>query len=48
MHKIKNGSSFKKPLNLNDLFRNYIKKEIEQKWKLNKNGSSIKIQMEVA
>ena len=47
MHKINNGSSFKKPLHLNDLFqiklkgnskekRNWIEKEIEKKWKLQK------------
>ena len=47
MLKIKNGSSFKKPLYLNDLFGNEIKKEIELKWQLNENGSGIKIKMEV-
>ena len=35
--KIKNGSSMKKPLYLNDLFGNKIINEIEQKRKLNKN-----------
>ena len=39
MHKIKNGKSFKKPLNLNDQFGNSIKKEDEQKRNLNKKGS---------
>ena len=43
----KNGSLFKKPLYLNDLFGNYIKKEVEYKRKLNKNGSWIKLKMEV-
>ena len=38
-HKIKNGSSLKKPLYLNDIFGNKIKKEVEQKNYLNKNGS---------
>ena len=48
MHKIKNGNSFKKPLHLNDLLTNKIKKEVELKSKLNKNGSWIKIKMKVA
>ena len=39
MQKIKNESSFKKPLYLNELFGNKIKKEIEWRWKLNKNRS---------
>ena len=29
VHKIKNGSSFKKPLYISDIFGNYIKKEIQ-------------------
>ena len=33
------------PLHLNDLFGNEIKKEIEQRWKLNKNRRRIKIKM---
>ena len=37
-----------KPLYLNDLFVSEIKKEIKQKRELNKNGSGIKIKMEVA
>ena len=48
MHKIKNGSSFKKPLNVNNQFGIYIKMEIEWRWKLNKNRSLIKIEMETA
>ena len=36
MQKIKNGSSFKKPLYHNDQFGNEIKKNVEQKNKLNK------------
>ena len=32
----------------NDIFGNLLKKEIEQKRKLNINGSRIKIKMEVA
>ena len=48
LQKIKNWSSFKKPLHVNDLFGNKIKKEIEMKRKLNKNASRIKIKMKVA
>ena len=48
MHKIKNGSSFKKPQYHNDQFGNEIKKEVEYKRKLNKNRSWIKIEMETA
>ena len=49
MHKIKNGSSFKKPLHVNDRFGNKIKTEIECRSKLNKNrnGNCIKLNMEV-
>ena len=48
LHNIKNGSSFKKLLYLNDLYGNKIKKEIKQKRKLNKNGSGINVKMKVA
>ena len=49
LHKIENGSSFKKPLYLNDLFENKKKKLIEEKKKLkkNKNGSSFKKPLEL-
>ena len=39
LQKIKNGSSFNKPLYVNDRFGNKIKTEIEWRSKLNKNIS---------
>ena len=55
LHKMKRGSSLKKPLYVNDLFGNKIKKgnwiekEIELKLKLNKNKNEncIKLKMKV-